>query len=138
MSDPRRWIYGALDVVFAATYAAAILLVVPNRLPSAQIHLWSLPIACTAMAVGTFLGGKRGWWIALAGGTLQLVSMILMIARVLLSAAFLAGVYGAFGKAAASGALVGAALLVEIVGLLPWFQVHWLRTRAGRRAFGQA
>jgi hypothetical protein len=28
------------------------------------------------------------------------------------------------------------ALLVEIVGLLPWFQVAYLRSRAGRRAFG--
>jgi hypothetical protein len=134
--DPRRWIYGALDIVFAVVYAAAILLVVPNRLPSAQIHLWSLPIAAAAMAAGTLLGGKRGYWIAVAGGSLQLLSLVVLIARVLLSAAFLAGVYGAFGKAAASGALVGIALVVELVGLLPLFQISYLRSRTGRRTFG--
>ncbi len=134
--DPRRWIYGGLDIVFALLYAAAIVLVVPNRLPSAQIHLWSLPVAATTMAVGTLMGGKRGYWIALAGGSLQLLSLVLIIARVLISAAFLASVYGAFGKAAASGALVGVALVVELVGLLPLFQISFLRSRAGRRAYG--
>lgn len=134
--DPRRWIYGGLDVGFAIAYAAAIILVVPSRLPSAELHLWSLPVAAALMAVGTIMGGRRGWQVAVIGGSLQLLSMVLMIARVLMSAAFLSGVYGAFGKAAASGALVGVALLVEIVGLLPLFQVNYLRSRAGRRAFG--
>ena len=42
-----------------------------------------------------------------------------LIVRVLVSAAFLAGVYGAFGKAAASFALIAVALVIEVVGLLP-------------------
>ena len=123
-------------MLFAIAYAAAIIVIVPSRLPSAEIHLWSLPVAATLMAAGTIMGTRLGWKVAVVGGSLQLLSMVLMIARVLMSAAFLAGVYGAFGKAAASGALVGVALLVEIVGLLPLFQVNYLRSRAGRRAFG--
>jgi hypothetical protein len=134
--DPRRWIYGALDCTFAALYVAAIVLVAPNRLPSAQIHLWSVPIACAVLAVGTLLGGRRGWWTAVAGGSLQLATMVFMIVRILVSAAFLAGVYGAFGKAAASGALVGVAIVVELVGLLPLLQLKWLLSHAGRRAYG--
>ena len=134
-TDARRWIYAGLDVVFANVYVAAILLVVPNRLPSAQIHLWSLPIATAVMAIGMFLGGRRGWRVAMIGGSLQLLSMILMIVRILVSAAFLAGVYGAFGKAAASGALVGVALVIELVGILPFVQLKYLSSRAGRGAF---
>ena len=43
--DPRRWIYGGLDVGFAALYAIAIWKLIPNRLPSGQLHLWTLPLA---------------------------------------------------------------------------------------------
>jgi len=46
-------------------------------------------------------------------------------------------VYGAFGKAAATFALVMVALLVELVALLPVVQVKYLMTRSGRRAFGR-
>jgi hypothetical protein len=53
----------------------------------------------------------------------------------LASAAFLAGVYGAFGKAAASGALIAVALVIEVVALLPIVQVKYLMSRAGRRVY---
>ena len=62
------------------------------------------------------------------------------VARIPLAIVFcvlllLAGTYGAFGKAAASTALIGVAIVVEIVALLPVFQVKYLMTRAGRRAY---
>jgi len=134
--DVRRWIYTGLDVVFAAIYTVAIWKVIPNRLPSATLHLWTFPLAAVAMAVGMVLGGPRGWWIAVIGGSLALASLVLLILRIAISAAFLAGVYGAFGKAAATFALVMVALVVELVALLPIVQVKYLMTRAGRRAFG--
>jgi hypothetical protein len=56
--------------------------------------------------------------------------------RILISAAFLAGVYGAFGKAASTFAVVSVALIVEVVALLPIVQIKFLMTRAGRRAYG--
>jgi hypothetical protein len=134
--DSRRWIYGGLDVLFAAVYAVAIWKVIPNRLPSAAIHLWTFPLATLAMAAGTLLGTPKGWWIAVIGGSAVLLSTFLLIVRILISAAFLAGVYGAFGQAAATFALVMVALVIEIVALLPIVQVKYLMTRAGRRAYG--
>jgi hypothetical protein len=134
--DRRRWIYGGLDVVFAALYALAIWKVIPNRLPSAAIHLWTFPLATLVMAAGTLLGTRRGWWIAVIGGSAVLLSTFVLIVRIVVSAAFLAGVYGAFGKAAATFALVMIALVVELVALLPVVQVKYLMTRAGRRAYG--
>ena len=134
--DVRRWIYLGLDVVFAAIYAVAIWKVIPNRLPSATVHLWTFPVAAVVMAVGMALGGRRGWWIAVLGGTLALASLVLLIVRIAISAAFLAGVYGAFGKAAATFALVMVALVIELVALLPIVQVKYLMSRAGRRVFG--
>ena len=83
---------------------------------------------------------RIGRWIAIAGGSLLLLSTCLIIARLVASAAFLAGTYGAFGKAAASGAWVAVALIVEAVALLPLVQVKYLMSRAGRRSYspGQA
>lgn len=133
--DARRWIYAGLDLLFAAAYAFAIWKVIPNRLPSAAAHLWTFPAATLAMAVGMVLGGPRGWWTAIVAGSVVLASLFLLIVRILISAAFLAGVYGAFGKAAATFALVMIALVVELVALLPIVQIKYLMTRSGRRAF---
>jgi hypothetical protein len=134
--DVRRWIYGGLDVVFGLVYAMVIAEVIPNRLPSAAFHLWTLPVCTLAMGAGTLIGGRYGWWTAIAAGSALLLSVIVMIVRILISAAFLAGVYGAFGKAASTFAMVAVALLVELVALLPIVQIKFLMTRAGRRAYG--
>ena len=135
-SDARRWIYGGLDLAFAILQAILIWKVVPNRLPSASFHLWTLPILTFVMGVGTLVGGPRGWWTAVVAGSAALLSTILLIVRIVISAAFLSGVYGAFGKAAAMTALMSVALIVELVALLPIVQVKYLMTRAGRRNYG--
>lgn len=134
--DPRRWIYAGLDVVFAAVQALLIWKVAPNRLPSASLHLWTLPIATLALSAGTLLGGRTGWWVAIVAASSVLLSTVLMIMRILVSAAFLAGVYGAFGTAASMIALLAVAVLVELVALLPIVQLRYLLARAGRRALG--
>jgi hypothetical protein len=134
--DLRRWIYGGLDVAFAVTYAVMLLYVIPNRLPLATLHLWTLPVFTLAMGVGMLIGGRIGWWIAIVGGSAVLLSTFGLILRILISAAFLAGVYGAFGKGAVVFAIVLVALVIELVGLLPIIQVKYLMTRAGRRAYG--
>lgn len=134
--DPRPWIYGGLDILFAVSQAVLIWKVVPNRLPSASLHLWTLPIAMFAMGIGTMLRSRIGWKIAVIAGSVALVSTILLIARIIVSAAFLSGVYGAFGKAAAMTALTSVALIVELVALLPIVQVKYLLTRSGRIVYG--
>jgi hypothetical protein len=140
--DIRPFIYLGLDVLAVAVYVIAIVAVIPNRLPNAAIQLWSLPVCMLVTAVGTatiFLPKLRanGRRVAIVGGSLVLVSMIVLIIRVLVSAAFLAGVYGAFGKAAATFALVAIALVVEVVAILPIVQVKYLMSRAGQRAYAK-
>jgi hypothetical protein len=134
--DVRRWIYGGLDVLLGVVYALVIWKIIPNRLPSAAFHLWTLPVCTLAMGAGTLYGGRHGWWTAIAAGSALLLSIIVLIVRILISAAFLAGVYGAFGKAASTFAIVAVALIVEVVALLPIVQIKFLMTRAGRRAYG--
>lgn len=134
-ADVRRWIYGGLDVAFAILQAILIWKVVPNRLPSASFHLWTLPVLTFAMGIGTLMGGPRGWKLAVFAGSAALLSTVFLILRIVISAAFLSGVYGAFGKAAAMTALMSVALVVELVALLPIVQLKYLMTRAGRRNY---
>jgi len=140
--DLRPTIYGALDQIFAIAYAYTVWKVIPNRLASAAAHLWALPVLAQLMALGTLAAWvpkarRIGWWVAVVSGSLMLAVTVLLIIRVLVSAAFLAGTYGAFGKAAASTAMIGVAVVVEVVALLPVFQIKYLMTRAGRRAYGK-
>ena len=134
--DPRRKIYAVLDLVFAAAQAFLIWKVIPNRLPSASFHLWTLPLFTFALGVAMVIPQQRAWLAAVLAGSAVLLSTILLIVRIVVSAAFLSGVYGAFGKAAAMTAVMSMALIVEFVALLPIVQVKYLMTRAGRRAFG--
>jgi hypothetical protein len=140
--DLRPLIYMALDEILFVAFFIVLSEVIPNRMKSATIHLWTIPILVQGMAIGMGCHlhqaarvRRVGWWIAVISGSLLLLSTILVIVRVLVSAAFLAGVYGAFGKAAAMSALIGVALVVEVVALVPIFQVKYLMTRAGRRAY---
>ena len=138
--DIRPYIYLALDQIFAIAYFYIVIAVIPNRLPSAKIHLYALPVLMQIAALGAasiFVPSlkKIGRTVVVVCHSLLLALAILLIARVLISAAFLSGVYGAFGKAAASTALMGVAIVVEAVGLLPLFQIKYMRSRAGRRAY---
>ena len=143
--DRRPYIYWGLNQVFVLIYVYVLTYVIPNRLMSATIHLWALPVLMQVMSagMGTVLlrepsRRRFGWWMAVGAASLLVLITILLIVRVLVSAAFLSGVYGAFGKAAAMSALIGVALVVELVALLPLFQIKYLMTRAGRRAYAFA
>jgi hypothetical protein len=134
--DPRRWIYGGIALVIALVQMYCAIAVIPNRLPSAAVHLWSFPLLTVVMAAGTLSGTRYGWWMTVLGGGALLLSVMLVIVRILVSAAFLAGVYGAFGKAAATFSFVSIALIAQVVGLIPIFHIRWAMSRRGKRAFG--
>jgi hypothetical protein len=138
--DKRPYIYLALDQIFALAYFYVVIAAIPNRLPTAKINLYAVPVLMQLIALGAatiFLPALRriGWWVVVVGHSLLIAATVILIIRVLISAAFLAGTYGAFGKAASMTALMGVAIVVEVVGLLPLFQVKYMRTRAGRRAY---
>jgi hypothetical protein len=138
--DPRPYIYLGIDQLAVIVYAIAITKLVPTWLTSAKVNLWSIPLALQVMALGTatvFVPAWRqtGRIVAIAGGSLLLFSTVIIIVRLIASAAFLAGVYGAFGKAAASGALIAVALVIEAVALLPIVQVKYLMSRSGRAVY---
>lgn len=136
--DPRRFIYVAFDLALTALYLGLLLTALRNRHGWAQAVLYLLPVGTTAMAVGTAFGRRWGWWLTLAGGTTLLLWTVGFIILLLSTAAYLSGVYGAFGKAASSGAVLAVAFVIQAVAFVPSLQMKWALTRAGRRAFGLA
>ncbi|HEY3355666.1 MAG TPA: hypothetical protein VGQ83_20610 [Polyangia bacterium] len=132
---PRRglWIYGSLDLLFAALYAAFALLG-PGRNAAITACVLGLAALLAGSGVGLLAGGAR--WarrLAVATSVLLLAAAFLAIALLVVSAAYLRGVYGGFGAGAAVTCLVAAALIVELVGLLPIFQLRFLLRRLDPR-----
>ncbi len=97
---------------------------------------WLLVLSMSLAGVGMMMPNRRGWLISVAGCALLLLLECVLLILLLLSASYLAGVYGSFGRGASALALVVAALSIELVALLPAFQLKYLLTRSGRRAFG--
>lgn len=134
--ERRPYIYAGFDFGFAALYAV-LLSQVPTRHGLHGALLWSTVAAVVLAGAGMVVKNRWGWRLAVAGcGALLLVTVALLV-LVLLSASFLSGVYGSMGQGAAMMALLAGALIIEVCGILPAFQLKFLMTRAGRRWFGQ-
>lgn len=136
--DPRRWIYAVADVVFTIGYVWAFGELLHNRFGWARSILYILPGCTLLMAIGTLVSGKGGWIATVVGGVGMLLWTVAFIILLLVTASYLSGVYGAFGKAAASGAILSTAFVVQFGATLPALQLKWVMTRGGRRAFGLA
>lgn len=134
--DPRRWLYVAFDLLFTIGYWWAFAELLHNRFGWARAVLYLLPVATTLMAIGTVAARRWGWWLVIGGATVMLVWTVAFIVLLLVTASYLSGVYGAFGKAASSGVLLSVAFVIQFAATLPALQLKWALTRAGRRAFG--
>jgi hypothetical protein len=136
--DRRPWIYGVLDVLFAIAY---VIIARAARSTDASFEIGSFLLAAgiAAAGVGTaVVRGRVGWWLGVGGCALLLAGATLLITLLILSAAFLAGVFGALGDGAASMSLLVAALVVEVYVLLPAFQLRFLLSADGRRVVRDA
>lgn len=134
--DPRRWIYGGLNLAFAIGYVIAVATIVASRHATDRALLWSLPVWSALAGAGALLGGRWGWRLACGGCAGLLAIATWLLVAIVVDAAFLAGVYGALGAQAAGFALIAGLLVIELVALVPALELAWLRGRAGRRAFG--
>jgi hypothetical protein len=136
--DRRPLIYAILDLVFLLLYLVLAVAVAPARGGSALLVQWLLVLSMLLAAGGMMWRTPWGWRISALGCCALLTCELLLLVLLVASASFLAGVYGSFGRGALSLVLVVAALSIELVALVPAFQLKYLRTRAGRRAFGLA
>lgn len=133
----RPYIYAGFDFAMAILYVILFTSVMPNRHGWVNGLMYLFVAAVAVMGVAMFIRNRKGWWAAVGACGALLLLWIVLLALILSSAAFLAGVYGAMGKAASSFALLAAALSIQVVAMLPALQLKFLMTRAGRRYFKQ-
>ena len=129
-ADPRivraLRIHGALDLGFAALYAWLGFVVAPGRSRAFDVALLAV-VALLTVAGATLLGRLRlARRIALVAQTLLALFAVTCIVLLVASAAYLRGIYGPVGQGLALVALVVGALIVELCGLLPLFQLRLL------------
>jgi hypothetical protein len=135
--DPRqaRW-YGILNLAFAALYAWVGFSVAPSR-----SRLFNVALAVVIGGLGLAGAGllaRLRWARALAIGAcaLLLAFAAAVVAGLVASSAYLSGVFGPIGRGMALLCWVAAALVVEGLALLPFFELRFLL--AGRGASGRA
>jgi hypothetical protein len=119
-------LYGVLNLLFAAFYGWIAFVLVPSRRMAFPV---GAAIVCALLACsGVGLLARRRLGIALArvACITLLAGCAAVIVGLVLSSAYLRGVYGGFGRGAAVMSLVIAALVFEIAGLLPLFELRFL------------
>ena len=134
--DIRPFLYAGFDFAMAGVYAL-LMIQAPTRHAGQAALLWGTVGAVVLAGVGMLWRSRWGWRAAVAGCTALLVIAVVILVLILLSASFLSGVYGSMGRGAAMMALLAGALVIEVCGILPAFQLKFLFTRAGRRLYGQ-
>ena len=135
--DIRPFVYAGIDLAFAAVYVWISRTLIPT---SNGVFEWislGFAAAAVAMSAGTLIPRPWGWWTATLGCVALLVGATAVLVLLAMSAAFLAGVFGSFGKGAAAMTLVAGALAVELYFLLPAFQLRYLLSPAARRRSGR-
>ena len=127
--------YGLLDVVFASVYGYVGFVLVPGRSVA-----FSIALACVIAVLGgaglALLVQGDGGVLARRAGILASGALLGFTLGVLvllgMSSAFLYGTYGAIGRGLGALTLVVAALVVELFGLLPLFQLRFHLRDASR------
>ena len=128
--------YAAVDLGHAALYAGAAWLS-PTPAWGPRVVVLALSALLAATAVGLLLRARWARALGLATSVALLVAAFVAIALLVASAAYLRGIFGAFGDAAALGSIVAVALVVEFMVLLPAFQVRFLLRDDVRRHFAR-
>ena len=120
--------YGLLDLLFAALYVWLGYFIVPSRSPAFRIVLTSVVASLVVAGLALVIGGDESRAARKLGIFACVLLLLFALGGVVLlasSSAFLFGVYGAMGQGLAVGALLVAALWVELCGLLPLFQLRF-------------
>ena len=120
--------YGLFDVGFSLVYGYVGFLAAPSRSPAFQGVLGLVTLLLLVTGIVLLVEGdhpRLGRALGILTSSLLLAFAIGCVVLLALSCAYLFGVYGAIGRALGALALVGAALAVQLFGLLPLFQLRF-------------
>jgi hypothetical protein len=118
--------YGILDVGLAALYGWIGFSLAPSRSPAFNAALVGVIALLLASGVSLLAGFRWARRLGLVAGCVLLGFAGLVIAGLVASAAYVRGIYGPLGRGVAVLALCLAALALELLALIPLFQVRFL------------
>ena len=119
-------VFGLLDFLFAWTYLLIFIYVVPPFDPTVKWVAYAVSFTIMAGGLVMWTGGKVAFWAGLSVAAFLLTVCFIVVGLLVASAAYLYGLYGAFGKGATYVTLFAVSLVVTYVGLLPVFQMAYL------------
>jgi hypothetical protein len=124
-TDRVARVYGVLDLVFASAYAYVGLVLAPSRLLWFTIALYAVVSLLGAAGLTLIVGGasRVGRALGMLACSVLLAFAVTAFALLVASSTFLFGVYGALGRGIGVLSIVAAALVLEVCGLLPLFQL---------------
>jgi hypothetical protein len=134
-APPRRAskvaiVYGVLDLLLAALYLFIFFRLVPSRSGTFGAVVVAVSLFLGLGGVGMLSGKPWGRRVAFTACLTMLAACAALVVLLLLSAAYLHGIYDGIGEAGVAAAVVSALLSIEVVGLIPGLQLaHLIRQR---------
>ena len=122
-------LYGALDVAFATLYAWFGFVFTPGRSTTFNVALAIICVVLAISGIGLLVDARWGRTLAHVACWALLAFAAVVVLLLVVSSAYLRGVYGPLGQGMAVMTLLVAALVVEGFALLPLFQLRALRRR---------
>jgi hypothetical protein len=122
-------LYGALDVAFAATYAWFGFVFTPGRSTTFNLALALVCVVLFTAGIGLLVDARWARTLARVACWSLLAFSAIVVLLLVVSSAYLRGVYGPLGQGMAVMTLLVAALVIEGFALLPLFQLRELRRR---------
>ena len=122
-------LYGALDVAFAALYAWFGFVFTPGRSTAFNLALALVCVLLAGGGAGLLAGARWGRTLARVACWALLAFSAVVVLLLVVSSAYLRGVYGPLGQGMAVMTLLVAALVIEGFALLPLFQLRALARR---------
>ena len=132
----RTWAY--IAGVHGLTIALTMIILVPWKTAWVNATCVAYAMLQGAVALGLWRRALWGWRLGLISGLIGLTSGVLAVTGLLLSWAYLRGIYGAVGYGASLLSLLVAAVVFEILGLVPAMQLRALLRREVRGDFRPA
>ncbi len=122
-------IYGGLNIGVACLYLFFFIYVVPPYSPALRWGFGLLSLAMILIGFGQVFAQRWSRVFGIVLGFVLLGLCFSVTAMLVAAAAYLKGVYGAFGKGATYATFVGIALVVPYFGLPGAFQVYGMFRR---------
>ena len=135
MAERTMRIYGALDLIFAWVYLLCFIYAVPPYSQAVKVLVYVVCIIVMIGGLGLILARRWGYFLGLAAAGVLGAVCVFTVLVLVMSAAYLHGLYGAFGKGATYVTLFAISVVVAYFGLLPGFQLHGLLRKEVRQKF---